>query len=96
MRTHLAAPVVDERDAAVPRPLSSECGTHKTVTARFWPWLPGKNVYVLSTCSLFARTNLATPVVDERDAAVPRVRDVYKLVALEQFGPRVRGTLPGF
>ena len=40
------------------------------------------------------RTHLAAPVVHERDAAVPRVRDIHKLVALEQFGPRVRGTLP--
>ena len=23
-------------------PASSERGTYKTVTARFWPWLPGK------------------------------------------------------
>ena len=21
---------------------SSECGTYKTVKARFWPWLPGR------------------------------------------------------
>ena len=25
-----------------PRPLSRECGTHKTVKAMFWPWLSGK------------------------------------------------------
>ena len=26
---------------------ASEYGTYKTVTARFWPWLPGKSPYNL-------------------------------------------------
>ena len=33
-----------------PSPLSSEFGTHNTVTARFWPWLepfPGKSLQTL-------------------------------------------------
>ena len=29
-------------------PLSNELGTHNTVKARFWSWLPGKNSLVVS------------------------------------------------
>jgi len=36
-------------------PLSSGCGTYKTVTARFWPWLEGKSPENVSSCSLLAR-----------------------------------------
>jgi hypothetical protein len=34
-------------------PLSSESGTYKTVTTRFWPWLSDKSPQNLLTCSLF-------------------------------------------
>ena len=36
-------------------PLSSECGTHKTVKTRFWPWLSGQSPYNLFSCSRLAR-----------------------------------------
>ena len=42
----------------VHRPMSSEFGTHKTVTARFWPWLepfPGKSLWKIWSWPLLAR-----------------------------------------
>ena len=42
------------------RPLLSECGTYKTVTARFWPWVPGTSLQILVCCALFARTRGAS------------------------------------
>jgi len=39
---------------------SNECGTHKTVKARLWPWLSGKRPQPLPRCSLFARERWAT------------------------------------
>ena len=37
------------------QPLSKKIGTHKTATARFWPWLSGRRTSTLPSCSLFAR-----------------------------------------
>ena len=34
--------------------LSSEYGTHKTVTVRFWPWLSGESPQNLARCSVIA------------------------------------------
>jgi len=36
------------------QPLSSECGTHKTVKAGFWPWRSGKGRQKALRCSIFA------------------------------------------
>ena len=38
--------------------MRSECGTRKTVKARFWPWLSGNMPARGSRCSLFARRAL--------------------------------------
>ena len=35
-------------------PLSQECGSYKTVNARFWFWLPDKSPQTALSCSLFA------------------------------------------
>jgi len=32
-----------------------EVGTYKTVKTRFWPWLSGKSLENIFSCSLFAR-----------------------------------------
>ena len=42
-------------DAPVLPRRSSEFGTRKTVTARFWPWLSDRRLGILSSCSLFPR-----------------------------------------
>jgi len=39
--------------------VSSEYGTHKTDTARFWPWLSGEYPQNVASCSLFARKRTA-------------------------------------
>ena len=31
------------------RPDSSECGTHKTVKAKLWPWISGEILYIVPT-----------------------------------------------
>ena len=36
------------------RPLPSECGTYKTVQARFWPWLSAKSPENMLSCPPFA------------------------------------------
>ena len=41
-------------------PPSSEYGTCKTVTARFWPWLSGQSPYNLSRHAIFARERQST------------------------------------
>jgi hypothetical protein len=42
-------------DRAVLAPRSSQCGTHKTLTANFWPWLSGKRPCTLVACCLFVQ-----------------------------------------
>ena len=49
-----------------PSPLSSECGTHKTAMARFWPWLElfsGKSLFNVLSCSLLARQRTGQTLV---------------------------------
>ena len=41
-------------DSSAPLSPSSEYVAHKTVKARFWPWLSGECPETLSRCSLFA------------------------------------------
>jgi len=35
---------IGEPEGPTALPLPSECGTHRTVKARFWPWLSGKSL----------------------------------------------------
>ena len=54
-------------DAPPPSPpLPSEYGTHKTVNARFWPWLSGKSPSNLLRCSLFDQVK---PIAENTAAA---------------------------
>jgi len=54
-------------------PRSSEYATHKTVKARFWPWISGKGPYNISSCPLFARKRLSLFLILYR-GTVPRGR----------------------
>ena len=53
-------------------PLSSEYGTHETVTARFWPWLTGKSHSTLSGFGLRVWTEFGIEDSDGPSAAISR------------------------
>ena len=66
------------------RPLSSEYGTHKTVTAKFWPWLSGQSPpKLLKVCPLLSEAVLCTRTTLE-DLIAANIPDKYCV------GPSIR------
>ena len=64
------------RSASCRAPLSScQFGTCKTVTAGFWPWLPGESPYNVLSCSNFARQHPTLPGAALPPASPPASRE---------------------
>ena len=66
----------------VASPLSSECGTYKTVNARFWPWFSGEILSNVERWCLFTRKRTCNKIsLLERQAPRPYQREMLHLMS---------------
>jgi len=74
----------------------SELGTHKAVTARFWPWLEPFSVRTsLKLCKLFPPARTLIPGRRPRDAGLLHILNAsfYYFALLKLFLPGIRAKL---